>query len=243
MELEKKLAVLIDADNISSKYIEEIMAEVVNYGTPTYKRIYGDWTTPQLSGWKEVLLENSIIPIQQYSYTAGKNSTDSALIIDAMDILYSRNVDGFCIISSDSDFTRLASRLREAGMYVLGMGEAKTPKPFITACESFQYLESLLENGESLGIDANHKEVPQQVIQGVMSREKLTELIKLIVEEHSDEDEWISLSNVGIMLKRRFPDFDPRNYKCPKLLTLVKSLGLFDVEKRGKQPYIRNKVK
>lgn len=142
MENDRKIAVLIDADNVSQKYIQYILDEIVNHGTPTYKRIYGDWTKPQLASWKELLLEYSITPIQQYSYTTGKNATDSALIIDAMDILYSKNVDGFCIVSSDSDFTKLASRLREAGMYVLGMGEKKTPRAFIAACEKFKYLEA-----------------------------------------------------------------------------------------------------
>jgi len=143
MENDRKIAVLIDADNVSDKYIKYIFDEISNHGTPTFKRIYGDWTTPQLASWKKVLLNYSITPIQQYSYTTGKNSTDSALIIDAMDILYSDNVDGFCIVSSDSDFTRLAARLREDGMYVIGMGEKKTPTPFIAACEKFKYLEVL----------------------------------------------------------------------------------------------------
>ena len=143
MEKDKKIAVLIDADNVSDKYIKYIIDEISNHGTPTYKRIYGDWTKPQLASWKNVLLNYSISPIQQYSYTTGKNSTDAALIIDAMDILYSNNVDGFCIVSSDSDFTKLAARLREAGMYVIGMGEKKTPTPFISACEKFKYLEVL----------------------------------------------------------------------------------------------------
>ena len=143
MEKDKKIAVLIDADNVSDKYIKYIFDEISNHGTPTYKRIYGDWTKPQLAPWKTVLLNYSITPIQQFSYTTGKNATDAALIIDAMDILYSNNVDGFCIVSSDSDFTKLAARLREAGMYVIGMGEKKTPSPFIAACEKFKYLEVL----------------------------------------------------------------------------------------------------
>ena len=145
-DMEKKFAVLIDADNIADKYIKIILDETANSGIATYKRIYGDWTSPRLSSWKQVLLNNSIIPIQQYSYTFGKNSTDSAMIIDAMDILYSGTVDGFCIASSDSDFTRLAARLRESGMYVIGMGESKTPKPFISACNQFKYLDILFSN-------------------------------------------------------------------------------------------------
>ncbi len=138
---EKRFAVLIDADNVSAKYIKFILDEISNYGVATYKRIYGDWTRPGTVSWKDVLLENSINPVQQYGYTVGKNATDSAMIIDAMDILYSGNVEGFCIVSSDSDFTKLASRLRESGMLVVGMGEMKTPKPFIAACNQFKYLD------------------------------------------------------------------------------------------------------
>ncbi len=144
MDKDLKIAILIDADNISDKYVRIILDETASKGVATYKRIYGDWTSPKLGSWKQVLLENSIIPIQQYSYTTGKNATDSAMIIDAMDILYSENVDGFCIASSDSDFTRLVARLRESGMYVLGMGESKTPLPFVTACNEFKYLDLLL---------------------------------------------------------------------------------------------------
>ena len=148
MENEKRFAVLIDADNVSEKYIKGILDEISNDGVATYKRIYGDWTKPNLASWKNILLENSIMPIQQYSYTTGKNATDSAMIIDAMDILYSGNVDGFCLVSSDSDFTRLASRLRESGMTVVGMGERKTPSAFIAACHQFKYLEILAQNVE-----------------------------------------------------------------------------------------------
>jgi uncharacterized LabA/DUF88 family protein len=142
---EKRFAVLIDAENVSAKYIKFILEELSNYGVATYKRIYGDWTKPSSVSWKDVLLENSVTPVQQYSYTVGKNATDSAMIIDAMDILYSNNVEGFCIVSSDSDFTKLASRLRESGMLVLGMGEQKTPKPFIAACNQFKYLDVLAQ--------------------------------------------------------------------------------------------------
>ena len=145
MEKEMRYAVLIDADNVAAKYTKYILDEVSNYGVVTYKRVYGDWTRPNLAGWKNMALDNAITPIQQYSYTTGKNATDSAMIIDAMDILYSHNVDGFCIVSSDSDFTRLAIRLRESGIHVIGMGERKTPKPFSTACNAFKYLEILAE--------------------------------------------------------------------------------------------------
>lgn len=151
---EKRFAVLIDADNVSAKYIKYILDEITNYGVATYKRIYGDWTKPNAASWKDVLLENSVSPIQQYGYTVGKNATDSAMIIDAMDILYSGNVDGFCIVSSDSDFTKLSSRLRESGMFVVGMGEKKTPKPFISSCNQFKYLDVLAESEKNdIGLD------------------------------------------------------------------------------------------
>ncbi len=152
MTEEKRFAVLIDADNVSAKYIKNILDEISNYGIATYKRIYGDWTKSTASSWKDVLLENSVTPVQQYGYTVGKNATDSAMIIDAMDILYSGNVEGFCIVSSDSDFTKLSSRLRESGMLVVGMGEKKTPKPFIAACNQFKYLDVLAET-EKKGIE------------------------------------------------------------------------------------------
>ncbi|MDF2820966.1 MAG: hypothetical protein K0R15_1407 [Clostridiales bacterium] len=153
---EKRFAVSIDADNVSAKYIKYILDEISNYGVATYKRIYGDWTKPNASAWKDVLLENSVTPVQQYGYTVGKNATDSAMIIDAMDILYSGNVEGFCIVSSDSDFTKLSSRLRESGMFVVGMGEKKTPKPFIAACNQFKYLDVLAESeNKSIAIEVS----------------------------------------------------------------------------------------
>jgi uncharacterized LabA/DUF88 family protein len=200
MENDRKIAVLIDADNVSEKYIKFIFDEISNHGTPTYKRIYGDWTKPQLASWKNVLLNYSITPIQQYSYTSGKNATDSALIIDAMDILYSGHVDGFCIVSSDSDFTKLAARLREAGMYVVGMGEKKTPMPFIAACELFKYLEVLAPLPAAAVLQAaspakNGKtEAPKE---SMASLDELIEAIKGIVTESSDEDGWAFLGSVG----------------------------------------------
>ena len=198
MQDDLKIAVLIDADNVSDKYIKYIFDEISNHGIPTYKRIYGDWTKPQLGSWKTVLLNYSITPIQQYSYTTGKNATDAALIIDAMDILYSNNVDGFCIVSSDSDFTKLAARLREAGMYVIGMGEKKTPSPFIAACEKFKYLEVLaipINSDKSPTVDRLEKQdAPKE---GMANMEELIESIKLIIRESSDEDGWASLSEVG----------------------------------------------
>ncbi|MEL7569056.1 MAG: NYN domain-containing protein [Eubacteriaceae bacterium] len=248
MENDKKIAVLIDADNVSDKYIKYILDEISNLGTITYKRIYGDWTKPILSSWKAVLLNYSITPIQQYSYTTGKNATDSALIIDAMDILYSKNVEGFCIVSSDSDFTRLAARLRESGMLVVGMGEKKTPKPFITACDKFKYLEILAMEEEKV---QNENEVGQSGKQeplkdGISSKKELLHNIKIIVNDSSDEDGWVNLSEVGNKLNRRYPDFDTRNYGYTKLSSMIKSLKQFDTQPRRMSNskvsyYIKNK--
>jgi len=249
MEMDRKIAVLIDADNVSEKYIKHIFDEISNYGTATYKRIYGDWTKPALSSWKAVLLDYSITPIQQYSYTTGKNATDSALIIDAMDILYSGNVDGFCIVSSDSDFTKLAARLREAGMFVIGMGEKKTPTPFKSACEQFKYLEVLASVPSH-----THQQAAKAAIQGTTpeglatSKEELIEFIKTVIMESSDEDGWVFLGEVGKRLGKRYPDFDSRNYCCPKLSAFISSLNQFEMEARKtadpniKHYYIRNKV-
>jgi hypothetical protein len=249
MEKDKKIAVLIDADNVSEKYIKYILDEISNHGTPTYKRIYGDWTKPQLAPWKNVLLNYSITPIQQYSYTTGKNSTDAALIIDAMDILYSNNVDGFCIVSSDSDFTKLAARLREAGMYVIGMGEKKTPTPFISACEKFKYLEVLasmsLKPAEIAVTKGAQKQDESKV--GMISIDKLIQAIKTIITEISDEDGWAFLGELGSTLTRRYPDFDTRNYGYTKLTPFVSSLKHFEIRStRTSNPnvslkYIRNK--
>ncbi|SHH76469.1 NYN domain-containing protein [Clostridium grantii] len=249
MELDKKIAVLIDADNVSDKYIKYIIDEISNHGTPTYKRIYGDWTKPQLASWKNVLLNYSISPIQQYSYTTGKNATDAALIIDAMDILYSHNVDGFCIVSSDSDFTKLAARLREAGMYVIGMGENKTPKPFIAACEKFKYLEVLASMSSSpskaISTKESHKQGDSKA--GMTSINKLIEVIKTIITEISDEDGWVFLGELGSTLNKRFPDFDTRNYGYAKLTPFVSSLKHFEIRSiKTSNPsislkYIRNK--
>jgi len=262
MERDRRIAVLIDADNVSEKYIKYILDELSNHGTPTYKRIYGDFTTPQLAAWKNVLLAYSITPIQQYMYTYGKNATDAALIIDAMDILYSGNVDGFCIVSSDSDFTKLAARLREAGMYVIGMGEKKTPTAFISACEKFKYLEVLVptaiveeppvvkteKNAKSPKKGPQVKAKPEVVKEKVeppkgamASIESISKAIKKIVNENSDEDNWISLSEVGNILNRRYPDFDSRNYGHAKLSNLIKSLGQFEVELRNMNPFVRIK--
>lgn len=250
MEKDMKIAVLIDADNVSDKYIKYIIDEISNHGTPTYKRIYGDWTKPQLASWKNVLLNYSITPIQQYSYTTGKNSTDAALIIDAMDILYSHNVDGFCIVSSDSDFTKLAARLREAGMYVIGMGEKKTPTPFISACEKFKYLEVLAsmapEHTETIPIKGTQLQGESKL--SMTTTDKLIEAIKTIITEISDEDGWAFLGELGSTLNKRYPDFDTRNYGYAKLTPFVASLSHFEIRStKTSNPsislkYIRNKV-
>lgn len=230
MNNDKRYAVLIDADNISDKYIKFILDEISNDGVATYKRIYGDWTRPTFASWKSVLLEHSITPIQQYSYTTGKNATDSAMIIDAMDILYSGSVEGFCLVSSDSDFTRLASRLRESGMDVVGMGESKTPKPFISACNKFKYLDLL-------ALAANQPaEVPVAVVKDVPEEETMTNVdtikkaIITIAHENSDEDEWIFIGDIGNKLQKRYPDFDVRNFGFTKLTPFIKSLDLFEIK-------------
>ncbi|MEG0382774.1 MAG: NYN domain-containing protein [Christensenella sp.] len=243
MENDKRIAVLIDADNVSDKYITFIFDELSNYGTPTYKRIYGDWTTTHNTAWKKVLLNYSIAPIQQYSYTKGKNATDSALIIDAMDILYSGNVDGFCIVSSDSDFTRLAARLREAGMFVIGMGERKTPAPFIAACEKFKYLEVLASSTDtaSEAIAEAPVEEKSEHKTSMASRFQVTRAIKAIVGDISDDDGWAFLGAVGNLLNKRYPDFDSRNYGYPKLSQFVESLKQFDIDVRPtSNPHIRH---
>ena len=247
---DKRIAVLIDADNVSDKYIKAIIDEVANHGTPTYKRIYGDWTKPQLASWKTVLLNYSISPIQQYSYTSGKNATDAALIIDAMDILYSSNVDGFCIVSSDSDFTKLAARLREAGMYVLGMGEKKTPTPFIAACEKFKYLEVLTAVTVDRPEDTKKQpSIHQEAKAGMVSKDELIDVIRTIITEISDDDGWAFLGELGSMLNKRYPDFDTRNYGFSKLTPFVSSLKQFEIRSRKTNnpsvslKYIRNKEK
>ena len=249
METELKFAVLIDADNISDKYIKIILEETANSGVATYKRIYGDWTNPQLASWKAVLLDNSIIPMQQYSYTTGKNSTDSAMIIDAMDILYSRTVDGFCLASSDSDFTRLAARLREAGMQVIGMGESKTPQPFISACNQFKYLDLLYEKKQEEAGAAESKTKKKERREKTKPQkelEKTKKTINTIIEKFSDDDGWIFSGKLGDQLSKRLPDFDVRNFGFSKLTPFMKSLGCYEINKVSdgndqKQIYFRVK--
>nr|WP_317191644.1 NYN domain-containing protein [Fulvivirga sediminis] len=246
MMKDDKLAVLIDADNVPYAHVKEMLGEIAKYGNPTIKRIYADWTKPTVAGWKNVLLENAITPIQQYSYTTGKNSSDSALIIDAMDLLYSKKVTGFCIVSSDSDFTRLATRLREAGMFVMGLGEKKTPQPFITACDKFVYLEILKKEKES-----DEKSVVKSKQPKDQSLNKIDKsLIKLIadsIEEVSDDNGWAFLGALGNHLIKKRTDFDPRNYGFSKLYPLIKKIGKFEIDEREsgekniKHIYLRNK--
>ena len=239
------LAVLIDGDNIPSAHVKEMMEEIAKYGNPTIKRIYGDWTKPHLGKWKSLLLENAITPIQQYGYTTGKNATDSAMIIDAMDILYSGKVNGFCLVSSDSDFTRLATRLREAGMLVIGLGERKTPNPFIVACDKFVYIEILKNQTQDT---SDKKETPKSQGDGL---DKITskdiKLIKTTISDLSDDDGWAYLGDVGNLLQKKRPNFDARNYGFQKLTPLMKSIGEFEIEqremgnRRNKLIYIRIK--
>ena len=245
--MENNLAVLIDGDNIPSAYVKEMMEEIAKYGNPTIKRIYGDWTKPQLIKWKNVLLENAINPMQQYGYTTGKNATDSAMIIDAMDILYSQKVQGFCLVSSDSDFTRLATRLREAGMKVIGIGEKKTPRPFIVACDKFIYIE-ILKN-----LPLEHE---AEVVKGKPAKkdnvDKITpKVIKLIastISDVADEDGWAFLGDVGGLLQKKQPNFDSRNYGFQKLTPMISSIDKFEVESRENQVgrfkliYVRNRT-
>ena len=249
-----RLAVLIDADNIPYANVKGMIEEIAKYGTPTFKRIYGDWTAPTVSGWKSVLLENAITPVQQYSYTKGKNSTDSAMIIDAMDILYSGKVDGFCIVSSDSDFTRLATRLREAGMKVIGIGERKTPPSFIVACDKFIYLEIINTSLVSAEPVAETRKRGTHKVPKTKSDEnenqlfirKVKRLISSSITDLADENGWAYLGDVGNLILKKQPDFDPRNYGFTKLTPLIKYLD-FEIDERDsgqnniKYIYIRNK--
>ncbi len=289
---EPRLAVLIDADNAPRSAIKDVMAEIAVHGTPTIKRIYGDWTSPNMSTWKPLLLENAISPVQQYAYTTGKNATDSAMIIDAMDILYSGRVDGFVLVSSDSDFTRLATRLREAGMTVYGMGERKTPAPFIVACDKFIYIEVIRAAGEKARAAARAVEQQEKAEKARLEREKkekaeaaakaeaekaekkpenkgkrttkkpskpaepevesgvamtVVELLADSVESVADEDGYALMGDVGNLLVKKQPDFDPRNFGFSKLSQLFKSLERFELDIRPtnlphvKQMYVRDK--
>ena len=229
---EKKLALLIDADNVSAKYIKPILDELAKYGNVTYKRIYGDWTKNRNAGWKAELLKNSISPIQQFAYTQGKNATDSAMIIDAMDILYTKNVDGFCLVSSDSDFTRLASRLRETGLTVIGMGEEKTPTAFRKACDIFTCLELLLEEGSEEKQEPIKKE-EKAGDDAVVSKEEIEEAIIKIIMENKNSDKETGLGEVGSRLVKRYPDFDVRSYGYSLLSKFLEELPRVKTIKNG----------
>lgn len=235
---EQRVAVLIDAENVPYSNIGGILQEITRYGTPTIKRIYGDWTRPNVGGWKQLLLENAITPIQQYSYTSGKNSSDSAMIIDAMDLLYEGNVERFCIVSSDSDFTRLVIRLRESGRYVIGIGERKTPNAFIVACDKFIYMDLIELAGSAENLE--HK----------ISSEKLKDLVQLVqstINDLADDNGYVFMGDLGNHVMKKRPDFDPREYGFYQLTPLLKSLNQFDVDERRiqnsnvKHVYIRNK--
>ncbi len=227
---ELRLAVLIDADNVPSRSIKEMMEEMSKYGTPTFKRIYGDWTNTALSGWKQVLNEHAIVPVQQFSYTTGKNSTDSALIIDAMDILYTRRVDGFFIVSSDSDFTRLATRLREEGMRVFGMGERKTAAPFIKACEKFIYIEVLKPEPPAARSTGKGRPVERPK---VFRDAELEALVISTIEDMADDTGWVDMGGLGNGLLKKRSDFDPRNYGFKKLTDLIMAIHGVVVEARS----------
>jgi len=237
------LAVLIDADNAQPSITEGLLSEIAKFGISSVKRIYGDWTTPSLSGWKTVLLEHSIQPIQQFRYTVGKNATDSAMIIDAMDLLYTRRFDGFCLVSSDSDFTRLASRMREEGVIVYGFGEQKTPKSFVSACDKFIFTEVLRsqENAEPA--------VKKKTGKDLKGDTKLVNLFRSAIEAASEESGWANMGAVGSTIAKQAPEFDPRNYGYKKLGELAVAIRLFDIDERvqsdgqSRSIYIRDKRK
>ena len=225
-----RYAVLIDADNAQAAVVDSLLAEVAKYGIASVKRAYGDWTTPNLSQWKDKLNEHAIQPIQQFRYTSGKNATDSALIIDAMDLLYSGRLQGFCLVSSDSDFTRLATRLREAGVTVLGFGERKTPSPFVKACDRFLYTEVL--RSEEKPEEAPASTVVKKDTRELRKDTRLVRLLRSAVESSAGEDGWAYLGTVGAQLLKQASDFDPRNYGYSNLSTLIAAAELFDIEKR-----------
>jgi hypothetical protein len=231
---ELKLAVLIDADNVPYSNVKGMMEEIAKFGTPTTKRIYADWTKPNAGGWKSVLLEHAITPIQQYSYTVGKNSSDSAMIIDAMDLLYSDKVDGFCIVSSDSDFTRLAIRLRESGMKVIGIGEQKTPNSFIVACDRFVYIEVLdgaIKKKEPKRTATDPKKATPKSLNKIDLQ--TIELIESTIEDIGDDSGWAFLGDVGNLIVKKKPEFDPRNYGFSKLTPMLKSLtDILEIDER-----------
>jgi len=223
-----KLAVLIDADNTQPAIAEPMLAEIAKYGVASVKRIYGDWTQPNLKGWKDVLIQYAIQPMQQFGYTTGKNATDSAMIIDAMDLLYTGRFDGFCLVSSDSDFTRLASRVREAGLTVYGFGERKTPQALVSACDKFIYLDVL----RAVATDESDP-APQAKQRASLKQDaKLVQLLRSAVEAAGDDEGWAGLGAVGSLISKQAPDFDARNYGYRKLSDLVGAAGLFEIDER-----------
>lgn len=249
MNSDLRLAVLIDAENVPSSSVVEMFEEIAKYGTPTFKRIYADWTRPNVTGWKNVLLDQAITPVQQYSYTSGKNSSDSALIIDAMDILYTGKVDGFCIVSSDSDFTRLATRLREAGMMVIGIGEKKAANAFISACDKFIYLEILKKEAQQSSKKQSDKGKSTEMKEEPISKigPGIIKLFKDSISDLADENGWAFLGDIGNLVLKKKPDFDSRNYGFPKLLPMLKSMKKFEILEREtgksniKHIYVKNR--
>lgn len=243
MKTTAKLAVLIDADNARPTLVKQLLDEIAKYGSAHVKRIYGDWTTPNMNGWKDSLLNHSIQPMQQFRYTVGKNATDSAMIIDAMDLLYSGKLDGFCLVSSDSDFTRLAQRIRESGLVVYGFGERKTPSAFREACDKFVYVDVLADAEEDEPTAASRKLGAKALRQDT----HLMNLIRNAIEAASDDSGWASLGPVGSIINKQATDFDARNYGYSKLSSLVHAIGLFESEERpvgnGKALFVRNKPK
>jgi uncharacterized LabA/DUF88 family protein len=236
------LALLIDGDNASPKIVGGLLAEIANYGTASVKRIYGDWTKPNLNGWKECLLEHSIQPVQQFAYTTGKNATDGAMIIDAMDLLYTGRFSGFCIVSSDSDFARLAARIREQGVTVYGFGERKTPRPFITACDKFVYFDVLntaaREQKEAEAVVAPKASTAKPApAKAALDRAALDMLAKAVTAS-ADEDGRANLARVGAHLAKQSPDFDARNFGFPRLSDLVDASGIVEIERIGDNPKI-----
>lgn len=242
-ETTEKLAVLIDAENAQPLIVDGLVAEIAKYGTANVKRIYGDWTIPDLRGWKEVLLQHSIQPIQQFRYTTGKNATDSAMIIDAMDLLYTDKFDGFCIVSSDSDFTKLASRIREHGLTVYGFGEQKTPGAFVSACDKFIFTEVLRSK------DDDSELIKRKTTNELKQDTKIVNLLRNAVEGSSDDSGWAHLAPVGSNIAKQAPEFDPRNYGYKKLGELIVATRLFEIEERSvggghsKAVYIKDKRK
>ncbi len=233
-EINSRLAVLIDADNANPAIVKGLLAEVAKFGVATVRRIYGNFTTPSLGGWKAVLLDHSIQPIQQFAYTSGKNATDSAMIIDAMDLLYAGHLDGFCLVSSDSDFTKLASRLRESGKRVYGFGEEKTPRPFVAACDRFIYTEVFSAT------PATGQGRKQRTVRELQQDTELLDHIRQAIDAASDDSGWAHLGSVGTIITKQAPEFDPRSYGYSKLSDLVRATELFDIEKRDKAMLVRD---